>query len=358
MPESSQPTYDFIVIGGGTAGNVVAGGLAENPNVKILVVEAGEGNPKDVPEIMTPARAFELRNSHYDWAYQTTFVDKPDYERVEKPNTRGKVLGGSSSLNYFTWLRGSKGTMDAWEEYGGPNWNWQGCKEYFNKPATYHDEHKMYDARFSEIGCDGHVHVSHAELLPETEFFRQALTKAWTGEGHVVKEDIYDGEVHGLTHCISSVYGGIRSNSAAYLDGKDNIDFMFSSVATKLNFESMENEPAVVASVTIVDQSQVSKTIWVRKEVIISAGVFETPKLLLLSGVGPRRELARHGLSPVIVSEHVGEHLLDHSILPHVFRLKDGAGLDHVLLQKGRHHDAARAQYEKDKTGPLASGLL
>ncbi|CAG8207825.1 unnamed protein product [Penicillium salamii] len=360
MTESSEITYDFVVIGGGTAGSVVAGRLAENPNVTILVVEAGLGNPKDVTEVMTPARAFELRNSRFDWAYQTTFVDKPDYERVEKPNTRGKCLGGSSSLNYFTWLRGSKGTFDAWEEYGGPDWNWQSCKEYFQKasPASYHDDRKLYDPGFSKIGLDGPVHVSHAELLPETEFFRQALTKAWIGEGHVVKEDIYDGEVYGLTHCINSVYRGVRSNSAAYLNGKNNVSIIYSSVATKINFQETNDGTAVVKSVTVVDRDQKPLKISVRKEVIISAGVFETPKLLLLSGIGPRRELARHGLAPVIICEHVGEHLLDHPILPHVFRLKDGVGLDHVLLQKGNHHDAAIAQYEKNKTGPLASGLL
>ncbi|CAI7584773.1 unnamed protein product [Penicillium crustosum] len=102
MAATTPNMYDFIVVGGGTAGNVVAGRLAENPDVKILVIEAGIGDPDDIPTITTPARAFELRNSKYDWSYQTTFVDKPDYERIEKPNTRGKVLGGSSSLNYFT----------------------------------------------------------------------------------------------------------------------------------------------------------------------------------------------------------------------------------------------------------------
>ncbi|KAJ5473181.1 hypothetical protein N7475_002747 [Penicillium sp. IBT 31633x] len=93
---------DFIVVGDGTAGNVVAGKLAEISDVKILAIEAGVGNHHDIPMITTPARAFKLRKRKYDWAYQTITVDKPGYERLEKPNTRGKVLGGSSSLNYFT----------------------------------------------------------------------------------------------------------------------------------------------------------------------------------------------------------------------------------------------------------------
>jgi choline dehydrogenase len=83
--------------------------------------------------INTPARAFELRNSEFDWGYKTTMIDRPEYTRVEKPNTRGKVLGGSSSLNYYTWVRGSAATFDDWEEFGGKSWNWDSCKDYFDK---------------------------------------------------------------------------------------------------------------------------------------------------------------------------------------------------------------------------------
>lgn len=83
--------------------------------------------------ISTPACAFELRNSEHDWAYKTTLIDRPEYTRLEKPNTRGKVLSGSSCANYYTWVRGSKPTIDDWEEYGGKNWNWDACKEYFDK---------------------------------------------------------------------------------------------------------------------------------------------------------------------------------------------------------------------------------
>ena len=139
---------DFCV--GGTAGNVVAGRLAENPNVSVLVIEAGKAyvpklspaalhtdlcdrNPSEIPEITTPARAFSLRKSEYDWGYKATMIKRPDYERVEKPHTRGKILGGCSCLNYFTWVRGSKPTYDEWEKWGGPDWKWDNCEEYFDK---------------------------------------------------------------------------------------------------------------------------------------------------------------------------------------------------------------------------------
>ncbi|KAF4768091.1 hypothetical protein HAV15_002558 [Penicillium sp. str.  len=307
MAASTPNMYDFIVVGGGTAGNVVAGRLAENPDVKILVIEAGIGNPDDIPTITTPARAFELRNSKYDWSYQTTFVDKPDYERIEKPNTRGK-------------------------------------------PASYHDDDRVYDPRFSKIAREGPLHISHATLLPETRAFRDALTEAWTSKGHGIKEDIYNGRMEGLTHCVSTVYEGVRSSSAVYVFGKGNVEIMHSTVATKINFEA---DTAV--SVTVVGTDGKKTTLKANKEIIIAGGVFETPKLLLLSGIGPRRELAHHGIDPVIRSEHVGEHLLDHPILPHVFRLKDGLGLDHILLREGPDHDAAINQANnggKDPFGP------
>jgi choline dehydrogenase-like flavoprotein len=123
----------FLTEVGGTAGNAVAGRLAENPKVRVLVIEAGVGNPQEIENITTPAKAFDLRGSQYDWAYKTTMIKRDDYERVEKPNTRGKVLGGSSCANYFTWIPGSKATFDDWEEYGGKEWTWDNIVAYLRK---------------------------------------------------------------------------------------------------------------------------------------------------------------------------------------------------------------------------------
>lgn len=115
----------------------MAGRLAENPNVNVLIIEAGMGNPEDVDAITTPARAFELRGSKYDWQYKTTMVDRPEYTRIEKPNTRGKVLGGSSCLNYYTWIPGSAATFDDWSEFGGDEWTWNNVKEYLYKVTIW-----------------------------------------------------------------------------------------------------------------------------------------------------------------------------------------------------------------------------
>ncbi|KID98708.1 glucose-methanol-choline oxidoreductase, partial [Metarhizium majus ARSEF 297] len=116
MAAKDGARFDFIVVvGGGTAGNIVAARLAENPK-------------RQDSEIRTPGRAMEIRgSSQYDWGLQDDHGVKSSAtttERIEKPNTRGKALGGSSSLNYFSWVPGSKGTFDMWEEYRGKEWCW------------------------------------------------------------------------------------------------------------------------------------------------------------------------------------------------------------------------------------------
>lgn len=345
--------FDFIIVGGGTAGNVVAGRLAESPKASVLVIEAGIANPQDIPEINTPARAFELRGSDYDWGYKTTMIARPDYERVEKPNTRGKVLGGSSCLNYYTWVRGSKPTFDDWAEYGGNTWNWDNCKEYFDKPANYHDDEGLYSPDLAKVGRNGQLDVAHADLVPELKPFRDALETAWVSQGERLTEDIYSGTVNGLVKCMSSIYNGVRSNSSCFVRGKQNVTVLGSTFSKSINFEG-----SFATSVSAITPGKKEMTFKARKEIIVSSGVFESPKLLMLSGIGPEEILSNHKITPVVKSPHVGQNLLDHPIMPYVRRLKDGYGLDGHLLRAGPMHDGAISAYRKNKSGPLSSGLL
>lgn len=353
---SNGNEYDFIIVGGGTAGNAVAGRLAENPNVRVLIVEAGIPNPDQVDEITTPTKAFGLRGSKHDWAYKSTMIKRDDYERIEKPNTRGKVLGGSSCANYFTWIPGSKPTFDDWEELGGSTWNWDGCVDYLRKCATYHDDEKLYPAELSKIGTGGPVQISHAELVPEMQPFRDALTKAWTSKGERLTEDIYEGEMRGLTHCVDTIYNGQRQGSFLYLKNKPNVTIVYGVYSKELIIDSATN---TCTGVTIFNEaSNTEISVYASREVILSQGVFETPKLLMLSGVGPAAELARHGIDVKVDSPHVGQHLLDHPIVPFVLQIKDGYALDDHILRAGPLNDKAVAAYKRDKSGLIGSGLL
>lgn len=347
--------YDFVIVGGGTAGNTVAGRLAENPNVSILVVEAGVGNSHEIPEITTPSNAMELRNSKYDWAYKTTMVKRDDYERIEKPNTRGKALGGSSSLNYFTWIPGCKPTFDMWEKYGGKEWTWDPLVPYLRKSATYHDDPKLYTPELKSIGAGGPIPICHAELLPELAPFLEKLTEAWKSTGQPISENIYDGEMNGLTHCVDTIYKGQRSGSFLFVKDRPNITILPEVHSKKLIIDAADHS---AKGVTVIDSSGKEFNFYATREVIVAQGVFESPKLLMLSGIGPKEELVRHGIEVIIDSAHVGQHLLDHPGVPFVLRVKDGFGMDDVLLRQGPKNDAALASYKKDHSGPVGSGLL
>jgi choline dehydrogenase-like flavoprotein len=346
--------FDFVIVGGGTAGNVVAGRLAENPDVSVLIVEAGVGNPEEIEDVTTPSLAMGLRNSEHDWAYKTTFVKRDDWERIDKPNTRGKMLGGSSALNYFTWVPGCKPTFDRWADYGGQEWTWEPLVPYLRKSATYHDDSRYYSPDLEKIGAGGPIPISHAEI-PELQPFRDAVTQAWTSRGLPLTENIYDGEMNGLTHSVNTIYQGQRSGSYLFVKNKPNITIVPQVRSKRLIIDYADR---TCKGVTVIDGSGNERNFYATREVIVSQGVFESPKLLMLSGVGPARELAKHGIDIIVDSRHVGQHLLDHPGVPFVLRIKDGFGADEYLLRQGSKNEAAVAAYRKDHSGPVGSGLL
>jgi choline dehydrogenase len=159
--------------------------------------------------------------------------------------------------------------------------------------------------------------------------------------------------MHGLVECVSSIYKGFRSSSWMYLEGKTNVH-----VLSEMHSKRLVIENGRATGIEVLGPGGTTYTFSASREVIVSSGVFETPKLLLLSGIGPRATLDAHGIPVVAESAHVGQNLLDHPILPHVFRLKDGHGLDHHLLRAGPEQAGATAAYRRDRSGPYGSGLL
>ncbi|KAM0553318.1 hypothetical protein ACHAPJ_007331 [Fusarium lateritium] len=357
MTVSSNAHFDFIIVGGGTAGNTVAGRLAEGGKARVLVVEAGVENSKDNEDIRVPSNAMNLRNSKYDWAYKTTMVKRDDYERIEKPNTRGKALGGSSSLNYFTWAPGSKGTFDMWEEYGGKEWTWDPLVHYLRKSVTYYDDHHQWPKDLVKIGGGGPIPIAHSELIEEMKPFRDLITKAWKSTGHPITENIFDGEMRGLTHSVNTIYQGRRSGSFLAIADKPNITILAETHSKKLIIDEADG---VVKGVEVITSSGEELKLYAEREVIVSEGVFESPKLLMLSGIGPKKELEKHNIPVLVDSPHVGKHLLDHPGVPFVLRVKDEYGMDDYVLRKGtKHNDNAIKAYEDGShSGPLGSGFL
>ena len=162
--------------------------------------------------------------------------------------------------------------------------------------------------------------------------FRDALSKAWLSRGERLTEDVYNGEINGLTHCADTIYKGERSGSYLFLKDKPNITIV-SSVRSKRLIINKATRACI--GVTVIARSSAELRFYATREVILSQGVFESPKLLMLSGVGPAHELAKHGIELIVDSRHVGQNLRDHPAVPFVLRVKDGFGMDDVLIRAG-----------------------
>jgi choline dehydrogenase len=172
-------------------------------------------------------------------------------------------------------------------------------------------------------------------------------------KGGELTDDVHNGTMRGLWPSTNSIYNGKRSSSWKYLEGKPNVVVMPQTNAKKLLFEGTK-----AVRVEVIKPNGNVVALRAKYEVVVSLGVYESPKLLMLSGIGPKETLDKHGVEVVAESPHVGQNLLDHPIMPHVFKLKDGVGLDHHLLRAGPEKDAAVSAYTWKNQGPYTSGLL
>lgn len=160
----------------------------------------------------------------------------------------------------------------------------------------------------------------------------------------------------GLTHCLDTVYKGTRQGSFLYVLGKPNVTILSQVQSKKLIIDPITKTCTGVEVINPATGEEI--TLHATYEVIVSQGVFESPKLLMLSGVGPAAELKKHNIPVILDSPHVGQNLLDHPIMPFVLSLKDGYGLDDHLLRAGPAQEGAISAYQRNKTGPLSSALL
>lgn len=162
---------------------------------------------------------------------------------------------------------------------------------------TYHDDEGCASPELFKIGRDGPLHISPGALIPELEEFQEKLAQAWTSKGQKLTDNIYNRLQDGLFKSINSTYKGLRSSSWVFVDGKANVRILPQTIATKVKF----NQDNVATGVTVIHNST-EVTFTAKREVIVSSGVFETPKLLMFSGIGPKDALAEHKLQPLVES--------------------------------------------------------
>lgn len=302
----SETTYDYIIIGGGLAGCTLAGRLYEKRNsLKILIIEAGP-NVVDHPLTQSPLGCFGAHFSPLDWAYTT--VPQTHLDNRQCYNSGGKALGGGSAVNYGTWTRGSAAEYDRWGEIvGDKSWSYEGLLPYFKKNETHFDP----NADQTVHGVAGPIHnVSVSASSPDRKYpLKEPLRAAWERLGVKPIQDINAGSPLGLGELVESWRGGQRQiASEAYgISNLPGVTIMTEMMVQRVLIEDEEGKK-VARGVEVVEGQIFHATM----EVIVSAGAYRTPQVLMLSGVGPREELAKHGIVQIVDAPEVGRNFHDH----------------------------------------------
>jgi len=290
--------YDYIIVGAGSAGCVLAHRLTEDPATSVLLLEAG-GNDDLVPEIHDPTKALELTHTAVDWAYTTE--EEPHLNHRKLPWPRGKVLGGTSSINYMVYVRGNRHDFDQWQALGNEGWGYAEVLPYFKKAENWERGASAYH------GVGGPLNVVEPPAInPLTEAFIEAgVELGWSRNA-----DTNGASQEGFGTFQSTIRDGRRHSTAVgYLHpvmSRPNLTVWTDTLATRVLFEG--TRAVGVAFLKEGSQQQVHA----QKEVILSGGTINSPQLLLLSGVGPAERLQQLGIRVVADVAGVGENLQDH----------------------------------------------
>ena len=341
-------TFDYVIVGGGSAGCVMASRLSEDPNTSVCLIEAG-GNGRDLL-IRAPALVAAMisgRPKINNWAFQT--VPQPGLNGRRGFQPRGKALGGSSAINAMLYVRGHQKDYDEWADLGCEGWDWASVLPYFKK------------AEGNVRGGDD-LHGNDGPLKVADQSQPRAITKAFidaAGEQQVRHNPDFNGpELEGagyyqVTQFHDGPAKGERcSAAAAYLNRdvrhRPNLTILTKAQARRV---VMQNGRATGVEVRHIGQI---KTVGAGREVILSAGAFGSPQLLMLSGIGPRDELASHGIAVQHESAGVGQNLQDHLdyVMSYHSKRKDVIGLVPSGLAK---LFKAGMQWRKDGTGMFAT---
>ncbi|EHA27370.1 glucose-methanol-choline oxidoreductase [Aspergillus niger ATCC 1015] len=350
--------YDFVIIGGGTAGLVVASRLSEDPNTSVLVLEAGADLTAD-PRVNIPIFYAALLGSDADWKFKSS--PQPGLNGRVLGLNQGKTLGGSSSLNAHVFVPPFKGVIDSWEALGNLGWNWTMLRDSFSK--AYSSPTVTQDAK-EGLAIEGWPELNEAKGPIQTSFGNEAhpIRKAWAelfrNNGQYNAGDPFIHSSVGSFSCLASIDSeGKRSNStSAYykpVELRHNLHVLTNSLVEKILFD--ESKPPRAIGVQY-SHDGVSKTFQARNEVILAAGAFQSPKILQLSGVGGAELLEKHGIDIVMDLPGVGQNLQDHMISYTAFQAKPEIETkDSLVRQEPEAIGQAMQEYAATGSGPLAS---
>lgn len=303
--ENAAEYYDFIVIGGGSAGATVAARLSEIPNWSVLLLEAGPDETvlSEIPQLFP-----SLQKSELDWKFRTEATGEyclmQEDGRCSWP--RGKVLGGSSTINAMLYVRGNARDYDQWESLGNPGWSYKDVLPYFKKSQDMRET--GYDEYFH--GHGGPLTVEYFRTVsPLLNIFLDAANEM----GMLNPDGDYNGRTqYGFARSQGTIRDGRRCSTAkAYLrpaDHRPNLHISLNSFVERIIIDPVTN----VATGVVYVKNKRRRAVYANREVILSAGAIQSPQILMLSGIGPDEVLYGNEIDPIYILPGVGRNLQDH----------------------------------------------
>ncbi|KAH9906200.1 hypothetical protein F4778DRAFT_636217 [Xylariomycetidae sp. FL2044] len=369
-PDLDTP-FDYIVVGGGTAGLTVASRLTEDAENRVLVVEAGPDNTQDALVLTPGLVTAQYGIDKYDWNFNSSPQPALHDRRISQP--RGRQLGGSSALNYMLVMYPSRAILDSWGKLGNDGWSFDELAPYYQKFSKTHSPGPL--AR-SVTGLDGYheealtgngpVDVSYSEEYLTN--FQGAWIESFNELGMKMTADPRKGKATGAFQNPASIDPATKTRSysaTAYYGtearARNNLVVLTETTVEKIVTEKSGED--VVATGVVVQTKEGEKTVSARREVILAAGVLHSPQILELSGIGGRELLESHGIPVVIDNPNVGEHAQDHLITVQSFEVAEGipsadAFRDTALVQAVMEVYAKNAGAGPMGMSPLVSAYL